>query len=77
MVPVSNGSLVLTSSVHGHRRGSGPVKRSTRMLLAASVAAGGWKLVQRLTEADLHGEVVVITGGSRGLGLPHGCPQNI
>ena len=36
---------------------------------AAAAVAAGWTLWQRLREADLSGQTVLITGSSRGLGL--------
>jgi NAD(P)-dependent dehydrogenase (short-subunit alcohol dehydrogenase family) len=47
-------------------------KNSSRgALLAAGIGLGlvTWELVQRRREADLRGQVALITGGSRGLGL--------
>lgn len=47
--------------------------KPARWILAAGVAAGaaafGTRLLQRRRSPDLRGEVVLITGGSRGLGL--------
>jgi NAD(P)-dependent dehydrogenase (short-subunit alcohol dehydrogenase family) len=43
--------------------------RTERVMLAAAFACSGWKLLQRVREASLDGQVVLITGGSRGLGL--------
>lgn len=58
-------------------------KRSGRakwLLAAAGAAYLGWRLYRRRHPADLDGQVVLITGGSRGLGLllarefaRHGC----
>jgi len=60
--------------VHGRPR------MKQRLLAAGAVAWLGWKLLQKSREASLDGSVVVITGGSRGLGLllarefgRHGC----
>jgi NAD(P)-dependent dehydrogenase (short-subunit alcohol dehydrogenase family) len=43
--------------------------RGERLLAAGAVAYLGWQLLQQLREVDLAGRVVLITGGSRGLGL--------
>jgi NAD(P)-dependent dehydrogenase (short-subunit alcohol dehydrogenase family) len=51
-------------------RGGGRERRSVlRPLTLCGVAYAGWSLVRRLRQADLDGRVVLITGGSRGLGL--------
>ncbi|HXU01919.1 MAG TPA: SDR family NAD(P)-dependent oxidoreductase [Polyangia bacterium] len=42
---------------------------ATRVALAAAFAYGAAKVVRRWRRADLRGEVAVIMGGSRGLGL--------
>ena len=39
------------------------------LLVAAALGLAGRPLLQRLRMADLHGQVALITGGSRGLGL--------
>jgi NAD(P)-dependent dehydrogenase (short-subunit alcohol dehydrogenase family) len=39
------------------------------VLIAGGLAVVGWRAIQRSREADLTGKVVLITGGSRGLGL--------
>jgi short-subunit dehydrogenase len=48
-------------------------ERMNRVLTTAAVAAGSWlalrTMVRRYRYMDLHGKVVLITGGSRGLGL--------
>lgn len=43
--------------------------RGARLLAAGGLAYLGWRFLQELREASLAGEVVMITGGSRGLGL--------
>src|SRR4051812_38300971 len=43
--------------------------RAFRWAAAGAVAYLGWEVLQRAREADLRGRVVLITGGSRGLGL--------
>src|SRR5687767_11325732 len=43
--------------------------RALRLLAAAGVALAGRELLGHLREADLRGQVALITGGSRGLGL--------
>jgi NAD(P)-dependent dehydrogenase (short-subunit alcohol dehydrogenase family) len=48
------------------RRGTGPIALAT---LGAGLGLAGLKLMRRGREADLRGQVVLITGGSRGLGL--------
>src|SRR5436305_1048282 len=60
----------------GERRGAEGAKmmdgRNDRAtLLAAGVGAGavGWKILQRMREADFRGKTAVVTGGSRGLGF--------
>jgi len=44
---------------------------SKTLLVASAAGAGlaGWSVVRRFRRADLSGQVVLITGGSRGLGL--------
>lgn len=43
--------------------------RALGWLAAGTLAYLGWEALQRGREADLRGQVVLITGGSRGLGL--------
>ncbi|MGQ0815222.1 MAG: SDR family NAD(P)-dependent oxidoreductase [Gemmatimonadota bacterium] len=43
--------------------------RSRTVLFGLAGASVGWRLMQRLREPSLRGDVVLITGGSRGLGL--------
>jgi NAD(P)-dependent dehydrogenase (short-subunit alcohol dehydrogenase family) len=51
-------------------RGGGRERRSVlRPLTLCGVAYAGWSLVRRLRQADLDVRVVLISGGSRGLGL--------
>jgi NAD(P)-dependent dehydrogenase (short-subunit alcohol dehydrogenase family) len=56
------------------------VRRRQRLLAAGGLAWLGWRLLQRSREESVADEVVLITGGSRGLGLllarefaRHGC----
>jgi NAD(P)-dependent dehydrogenase (short-subunit alcohol dehydrogenase family) len=43
--------------------------RGERLLAAGALGWLGWQLVQQMREQSLAGQVVLITGGSRGLGL--------
>lgn len=45
------------------------MNRTQKLLLGAGLAVAGRELWARMREADLTGQVVLITGGSRGLGL--------
>jgi NAD(P)-dependent dehydrogenase (short-subunit alcohol dehydrogenase family) len=51
------------------RRGKRTVSGGTKLLLQASGVFLGWQVIRTLRAADLRGQVVLITGGSRGLGL--------
>lgn len=56
------------------------MNKTQKLLLGAGLALAGREAWSRLHEADLSGQIVLITGGSRGLGLAlarqfaaHGC----
>ena len=44
-------------------------RRRNALWVAVGLGFVGYKLIQRWRQANLHGQVVLITGGSRGLGL--------
>lgn len=48
---------------------SRPLALDLRLLTAGAAAFVGWRLLRRIREIDLEDRLVLITGGSRGLGL--------